>query len=267
MEFFAQLPDRFMETRIRSEVTDLIGLGTLVNTAAVLAGSGIGLFLKGGLKKRFQDTLMQGLGLATMFIGAGGAMKGMLVVSGKGLDTKGTMVLILSLVIGALLGELLNIELFLERLGERIRKRVQKKEEGTFVEGFVTSSLVICVGAMAIVGSLQDGMSGDPSTLYVKAALDFVIVLIFASTFGIGVMFSALPVFVYQGAMTLFASVLKPLFTAELIANLSFVGSVLIFAVGVNIAFGKKIKVANLLPAMLVPAVIQGIMSIGGWSM
>ena len=241
------------------EKAQMIGLGTLVNTAAVIAGSGIGLLIKGGLPKRFSDTLMQGLGLATLFIGAGGAMKGMLKVTANGLDTTGTMILILSLVLGALAGELLNLEQKMEHLGEHIRKKVRGKEDGRFVEGFVTSSLVICVGAMAIVGSLQDGMEGDPSTLFVKAALDFVIVMIFSSTFGVGVMFSALPIFVYQGSITLFANLLKPFFTEALIANLSFVGSVLIFAVGINIAFGKKFKVANLLPAMLVPIAYQAI--------
>lgn len=231
----------------------MIGLGTIVNTLAVIVGSGIGLIIKGGLKQRYQQTIMQALGLATIFIGASGVMSGMLKVMDSGLETQGSMLLIASLVFGAIVGEFLNIELRLEQLGNWIKNKVKVKNDTTFVEGFVTSALVICVGAMAIVGSLQDGLQGDPSTLYAKAILDFIIVMVFASTLGIGVMFSALPLFVYQGSITLFSSFLRPFLTETVILNLSFVGSVLIFAVGVNLCFGNKIKVANLLPAMIIP--------------
>lgn len=231
----------------------MIGLGTIANSLAIIIGGGIGLIIKDGLKSRFQETLMSALGLATMFIGASGAMSGMLTVSDNALGTQGTMLLIFSLVLGALVGELLNIEEKLERLGEWLKTKVKTKKDDPFVEGFVTASLVVCVGAMAIVGSLQDGLLGDPSTLFAKALLDFMIVMVFASTLGIGTLFSALPVGIYQGSITLFASFLKPILTDVVIANLSFVGSVLIFAVGINICFGKKIKVGNLLPAMIVP--------------
>lgn len=231
----------------------MIGLGTIVNTLAVIVGSGIGLVIKGGLKERYQQIIMQALGLATMFIGASGAMSGMLKVIDSGLETQGSMLLIGSLVFGALVGEFLNIELRLEQLGNWLKSKVNMKNDTTFVEGFVTSALVICVGAMAIVGALQDGLQGDPSTLFAKAILDFIIVMVFASTLGIGVTFSALPLFVYQGSITLFSSFLRPFLTETVILNLSFVGSVLIFAVGVNLCFGNKIKVANLLPAMIIP--------------
>lgn len=231
----------------------MIGLGTIVNTLAVIIGSCIGLVIKGGLKERYQQIIMQALGLATMFIGASGAMSGMLTIIDNGLQTQGSMLLIASLVFGALVGEFLNIELRLEQLGMWLKSKVNVKNDTTFVEGFVTSALVICVGAMAIVGALQDGLQGDPSTLFAKAILDFIIVMVFASTLGIGVTFSALPLFVYQGSITIFASFLKPFLTEIVIANLSFVGSVLIFAVGINLCFGNKIKVANLLPAMIVP--------------
>lgn len=231
----------------------MIGLGTIVNTLAVIVGSGIGLIIKGGLKQRYQQTIMQALGLATMFIGASGAMSGMLKVMDSGLETQGSMLLIGSLVFGAIVGEFFNIELRLEQLGNWLKSKVNMKNDTTFVEGFVTSALVICVGAMAIVGSLQDGLQGDPSTLFAKAILDFIIVMVFASTLGIGVTFSALPLFIYQGSITLFSSFLRPFLTETVILNLSFVGSVLIFAVGINLCFGNKIKVANLLPAMIIP--------------
>lgn len=230
-----------------------MGIGTIVNTLAVIIGSMIGIMIKGGLKQRYQKIIMQALGLATLFIGASGAMSGMLKVIGNGLETQGSMLLIGSLVFGALVGEFLNIELRLEQIGEWLKSKVHIKNDTHFVEGFVTSALVICVGAMAIVGALQDGLQGDPSTLFAKSILDFIIVMVFASTLGIGVTFSALPLFVYQGSITLFATFLKPFLTQSVITNLSFIGSVLIFAVGINLCFDKKIKVANLLPAMIIP--------------
>lgn len=230
-----------------------MGIGTIVNTLAVIIGSMIGIMIKGGLKQRYQEIIMQALGLATLFIGASGAMSGMLKVIDNGLETQGSMLLIGSLVFGALVGEFLNIELRLEQIGEWLKSKVHIKNDTHFVEGFVTSALVICVGAMAIVGALQDGLQGDPSTLFAKSILDFIIVMVFASTLGIGVTFSALPLFVYQGSITLFATFLKPFLTQGVITNLSFIGSVLIFAVGINLCFDKKIKVANLLPAMIIP--------------
>lgn len=231
----------------------MIGLGTIVNTVAVIVGSVIGMIIKGGLKQRFQETLMHALGLATIFIGASGAMSGMLKVTDSGIETQGSMLLIGSLVFGALVGEFFDIETRLEELGEWLKSKVKIKDGSQFVEGFVTSSLVICVGAMAIVGALQDGLQADPSTLYAKSILDFIIVMVFASTLGIGVAFSALPIFIYEGAITIFASFLSPFLDTTVINNLSFVGSVLIFGVGINICFGKKIKVGNLLPAMIIP--------------
>ena len=134
---------------------------------------------------------------------------------------------------------------------------MKRENDSSFVDGFVTSSLVICVGAMAVVGSLEDGLYGDFSTIAAKSVLDCVIVMVFASTMGIGVMFSALPVFVYQGAITLFAKLLEPVMSETLIANLSFVGSVLIFCVGANLAFGKKFRTGNMLPALLVPVLYE----------
>jgi hypothetical protein len=196
---------------------------------------------------------MQALGLSTLFIGVSGAMSGMLKIIDNGIETQGSMLLIGSLVFGALLGEFLNIELRLEQAGEWLKKKVHIKNDNTFVEGFVTATLVICVGAMAVVGALQDGLQGDVSTLFAKSVLDFVVVMVFASTLGVGVTFSALPLLIYQGSITLFASFLKSFLSPIVIANLSFIGSVLIFAVGINLCFNKKIKIANLLPAMIIP--------------
>lgn len=230
----------------------MIGTGTLVNVAAVIIGGGIGMLVRGGIKQRFQDILMQALGLSTLFIGVSGALKGMFTVNGEGLETGGAMVLILSLVLGALIGEGINIEKQFERFGEWLKRKVKSNGDSQFVEGFVTASLVICVGAMAVVGSLQDGLTGDASMLYTKAILDFVIVLVLASALGKGVLFSALPLGILQGSITLFAGVIAPVLSDRMIDNLSFIGSALIFCVGINLCFGKKIKVGNLLPALVI---------------
>lgn len=230
----------------------MVGIGTLVNVIAVILGSGIGLLFNGGLKKRFQDILMQVLGLSVIFIGASGALKGMFVLKDSTIETTGSMLLILSLVIGSFLGEWINIEGKMERFGEFIKQKVKGNNNPKFVEGFVSTSLVTCVGAMAIVGALQDGLMRDPSMLFTKSILDGVIAIIFASTLGIGVLFSVIPLALYQGAITIFAKFIEPILTDTMISNMSFVGSVLIFGIGVNLAFGKKFKVGNMLPALII---------------
>ena len=229
------------------------GLGTLVNVLAVLAGSGLGMLIKTGLKRRFRDILMQACGIATIFLGLSGALAGLLKVENGAVSTQNTMLLIFSLVLGGLAGEALNIEAGMEALGERLKRLVRDKSDSRFVDGFVTASLVICVGAMAIVGSIQDGLTGDHTLLFSKSLLDFVIVMVFAATFGLGVMFSALPLGILQGGITLAAALVAGFLSESLISDLSCVGSVLIFCVGLNVAFNAKIRVGNLLPALLVP--------------
>lgn len=233
-------------------------MGTLINTAAVIVGALLGMLLKRGIKPRFREILMSALGVSTIFIGASGTL------GGFSAEENATMLLIFSLVLGALAGEALRIEERLDALGEWIKRRIKRENDNTFVEGFVTSSLVICVGAMAVVGALKDGLTGDYSTLAAKAVLDLVIVMVFASTLGIGVLFSAAPLFLYQGAITLFAKLIEPLMSERLAANLSFVGSALIFCVGVNLAFGKKFKTGNLLPALLIPVFYEILRTLAG---
>ena len=235
----------------------MIGLGTIVNTVAVVLGGGLGLLLKNGIAKKFESILMQALGLATVFIGAGGVLKYMLVVEDGNIATRGTMLLIFSLVIGCILGQLLDIESQMEKLGIRLKTAVRIKNDNRFVEGFVNTSLIICVGAMAIVGAMEDGLSGDSSTLIAKAVLDFALVVILASTYGVGAMFSAIPIFVYQGAITVIAAMFGAVISDVLIGELSFVGSALIFCVGVNLVREKTFRVANMLPALLIPIVVE----------
>ena len=238
----------------------MIGLGTVVNVLAILVGGGLGLLFRGGLKERFRDTMMQACGLATVFIGMAGAFELIFTVEGGSLKSGATMLIVVSLVIGGLLGELINIEKGLDSIGETLKRTVRSKGDNRFVEGFVTASLVVCVGAMAICGPLEEGLTGNSQTLFVKSILDMIIVAVFVSVYGVGALFSALSVGVYQGLITVFAGLIAPFMSATLIANLSGVGSVLIFAVGVNLLFPKKIKVGNLLPALLVPVAYEGIL-------
>lgn len=231
----------------------MYGLGTIINTAAVIAGGSIGLSLKKGMDEKLQAILMQTSGLAILLIGAVGTLKGMISIENGVVQTQGAMLLIFSLIPGGLIGQIINIEGFLEKTGERIKERVNAKEDNRFVDGFVNTSLVICVGAMAIVGAMQDGLTGDFTTLAVKSVLDFVIVIVFASNYGLGVLFSAVAIFLYQGSITLLTVLAGSLLGDVLIGQLSFIGSALIFCVGINIAFGKKFNVGNMLPALLGP--------------
>lgn len=235
----------------------MIGLGTLINTAAVIAAGVLGMALKNGVKERFEKILMQANGLAVLFIGVAGVLKYMLVVEDGTISTRGTMLLIFSLVIGSLIGEAINIEKRMESVGEKVKRLVKMKNDNRFVDGFVTASLIICVGAMAIVGSVEDGLTGDSSMLVAKSMLDFVIITVLTATYGIGAAFSAIPLFVYQGGITLIAALFGSIISQTLIGELSFVGSALIFGVGVNLLREKSFKVANMLPALLIPVVVE----------
>lgn len=233
----------------------MIGLGTLINTGAVLAGGLIGMGCKRGLRQDLQDILMRASGVAVIFIGVAGTLQRMLTVQDGVLETQGTMLLIFSLVLGSLLGCLVDIERRLEQAGDALRTLLRRKNDSAFVDGFVNTTLIICIGAMAIVGSIQDGLTGDYSLLAAKAVLDLVIVVVMASTHGLGAVCSALPIFVYQGAITLIAHFGGSFIGDTLISQLSLVGSALIFCVGVNLAFGKRFPVGNMLPALLVPII------------
>ncbi len=237
------------------------GLGVLINTGLVIVGGLIGKILNNGFKENIQKTLMVACGISTVFIGITGTLEGMLVINDGKIETQGTMLLIFSLVIGGFLGELINIEKKMDNLGEKLKKLLKAEGDKGFVDGFVNTSLIICVGAMSIVGSIQDGLTGDYSMILAKSILDFVVVGIMASTYGIGAMCSALAVFLYQGLITVAAHFAGNFISATLTDYLSYVGSALIFGVGINIIFGKKVPVGNLLPALLVPVVYVAIKS------
>jgi uncharacterized membrane protein YqgA involved in biofilm formation len=218
-------------------------LGTFVNCLAIIAGSMVGLLFKNGIPDRYNQTVMQAVGLAVLLVGLKTA-----IVSDD------LLVIIISLALGALVGEGVGIEDRLERLGKFLETTFSKGSGG-FAQGFVTASLIYCVGSMAIVGSLESGLSGNHATLFAKSCLDGIVSIILSSSLGLGVMFSAVPVLFYQGAITLMASVLKPLLVPAVISQMSGVGGVLILGIGMNMLREKKIKVGNMLPAIFIPLI------------
>ena len=229
----------------------MIGLGTIINSAAIAAGGLIGLFTGKLFRQDQQEAVNKACGISVMFIAIAGAMQGMLYIDdGKILSGK-SMLVVLCLALGTIIGEIIGIERGFERFGEWLKVKTGNSGDKEFVNAFVTASLTVCIGAMAIVGAIQDGVSGDYSTLAVKAVLDFIIIAVMTSSLGKGCMFSAIPVFVFEGAITVLARIISPILTETAIAYLSLVGAVLIFCVGLNLVWGKKVRVANMLPAVI----------------
>lgn len=233
----------------------MVGLGTILNVAGILAGGLGGLVFGRKMEKRYQDTLMSANGVCVLFLGIAGCLEEMYQVAGNRVESGGTMMMIGSFAIGALLGEWMNLELHMEQFGEWLKKKTKSDGDAGFVDGFVTASLTVCIGAMAVVGSIQDGILGDYSILAAKAVLDLIIILVMTASMGKGCIFSAIPVGVFQGSITLLARLIEPLMTEQALSNLSLTGSIMIFCVGVNLVWGKKIKVANMLPTLLVAVI------------
>jgi uncharacterized membrane protein YqgA involved in biofilm formation len=233
----------------------VIGLGTIINSAAIGVGGLVGHFTGKLFRQEQQDALNKACGISVLFIAIAGAMQGMLHIDGGAILSGRSMLVVLCLAIGTIIGELIGIEKGFERFGAWLKQKTGNSGDQQFVTAFVTASLTVCIGAMAIVGAIQDGMTGDWSTLGAKAILDLIIVMVMTCSLGKGCVFSALPVFLWEGALTLLASVLKPVMTDAAMGYLSLVGNVLIFCVGINLVWGKRIRVANLLPAVLLSVI------------
>lgn len=233
----------------------MIGLGTIINTAAIILGGLAGGLFGKRLTDRYQETLMKACGLCVIFLGIAGALEKMFTIQNGKVVSGGTMMMIASFAIGSLVGEWINIEHHMNRFGEWLKVKSGNSKDKIFVDAFVTASLTVCVGAMAIVGSIQDGILGDYNTLLMKAILDFVIICVMTASMGKGCAFSAIPVALFQGSITLLARGIEPIMTEAALANLSLVGSMLIFCVGINLIWGKLFKVANMLPAIVVAVI------------
>lgn len=219
--------------------------GVLVNTAAVIIGSIIGLIFNKGIPERLVKSVMIGIGLCTLYIGISGALK-----------DQNTVVMILSIAVGAIVGELLDIDKKLTKFADKLEKRFSKEgKQVSITEGFITASLLFCIGAMTIVGSLQAGMTGNNEMLYTKSVLDFISSVVFSASLGAGVLLSAVFVLLFQGSLVLFSQFLAPFLTDYAIAQMTAVGSLLIIALGLNIVGITKIKVANYIPAIFAAVV------------
>lgn len=229
----------------------MYGLGTIINTGAIVAGGLTGILFGRFLKENVQDTLSKCCGVSTLMIGIAGTLEKMLTLEKGAISSGGSMLLVLCLTVGGVIGELLNLEGAFEAFGRWLKEKTGNAKDKGFVNAFVTASLTVCIGAMAIVGSIQDGLTGDYSVLATKAVLDFIIIMVMSCSLGPGAAFSAIPVAILQGSVTALAGLVRPVMTEAALNNLSLVGSVLIFCVGINLLWGKKIRVANLLPAIV----------------
>lgn len=236
------------------------GLGTIVNAAAIIAGGLGGLLSRRLLKERYQETIIKAMGFAIIVMSLSSTLSQMFLVrlssesQTSSLEVQGTMMMIVSLAVGALCGELINLEHWFERFGEWLKSHSGNQDDNRFLDAFVSTSLTVCVGAMAILGSIQDGISGSHETLFAKSILDLIIVMMMTASLGKGCIFSAIPVAVFQGTITLLAGFIEPIITQTAIQNISLVGNVLIMCVGVNMIWPKTIRVANVLPAVVIAA-------------
>ena len=239
----------------------MTGLGTLLNAAGIIFGGLIGLIGKKFIKESYRDTLLKATGICVLFIGLGGTLEQMMTVENNGLTNNGTMLIIISFALGALIGEVLKIEKRVIQFGEWLKSRTGNNSDYAFVDAFVSASLTVCIGAMAIVGAIQDGVSGDYSVLATKAVLDMLIIMTMTASMGKGCIFAAIPVVLFQGFITVLARLIAPFLIETALNNLALIGSMLIFCVGINLIWPGKIRVANMLPAVVI-AVILAYLSI-----
>ncbi|MBU5454938.1 DUF554 domain-containing protein [Caproiciproducens sp. MSJ-32] len=222
-------------------------LGTIINSVVIIIGSFIGLIIKGKISEKIRATVMNGLGLCTLYIGILGALEG-----------ENTLIMIISIALGALVGELIDIDAKLNDFGMAIERKISKNNNSiSIAEGFVSATLLFCVGAMAIVGALESGLNNNNSTLYAKSILDGISSIIFSSSLGIGVMLSSVSVFIYQGIIAFGANLLSQVLSDAAINNMTAVGSLLIVGLSFNILNITKIKISNLLPAMLIAVILS----------
>ncbi len=231
------------------------GFGTLLNAAAIVLGGLLGLMFRSKLSAALQENLVRAVALCCLFIGIEGTIEQAMTIVENGLRAQGTMMAMGSLIVGTLIGSWMGIESGIVRFGQWLKLKTGSDKDQQFVSAFVTTSLTVCIGAMAVVGAIKDGIAQDYSILAAKSVLDFVFVMAFAATLGKGCLFSAIPVAIFQGLVTILSTFIEPYLTAQAVSNLSLVGSMMIFCVGVNIIWETKFRVADMLPALLIAVV------------
>lgn len=231
--------------------------GTLVNCIAVIIGGLIGLLFKKGIKPSYADSINRALGLAVLIIGINGVIANMFTVENDKISSSGELLLVVFLVVGTLIGELLKLD---ERFGRFCNKIENKFQAKGFASGFINGTVLFCVGAMSIIGSINDGLTGDSSILFVKSALDAVNAVIFGATLGFGVIFTCIPMLIYQGGISLLAGTLSDILQGELLEQVCMVGYAIIMAIGFNFLLEKKFKTLNMIPALILPVVYHYIL-------
>lgn len=231
----------------------MFGLGTIINTAAIILGGLFGWIFGKLLNERIENALTTVCGISVIFIGVSGALKYMLN-SETSVKEGGALLIIASLILGALIGEIIDFEGKFEKFGAWLKMKSGNAKDVNFITAFVNASFTVCIGAMAIVGAFEDALNGDISILVAKSILDFIIIVVMTASMGKGASFSAIPVFIIQGFFTVFAFIINPILTDAALDYISMIGSILIFCVGLNLVFGKKVKVANLIPSLIIAA-------------
>lgn len=234
------------------------GIGTLINISLIIIGSIVALFLRQGMKESLKETLMKTCGLVVLMLGLSGTLQHMLIIKDGIFQSTDPLMMLISLILGAIIGELIDIEKRIDAFGEWLKRKSGNSGDSTFTHAFLTASITFCVGAMGILGSIQDGIQQDPTTLIVKGILDGIVAMIFTSALGKGALFSFIPVGIMQLSITALSSWLAPYITPEAMSNLSYVGSILIFSIGLNLIWpNNKIRVGNLLPAIILAVIFS----------
>ena len=228
----------------------MIGFGTIINTVSILLGGILGHLTGKLFTKEQQESISHVCGVCVIFLGISGAMEGMLHIENGSIGSGKSMLIVLCLALGCITGELIGIEKWLETFAVWLKNKTGNDNDSNFITAFVTASLTVCIGAMAIVGAIQDGISNNYNILAVKSVLDFIIIAVMTSSMGKGCAFSAIPVFLFEGSLTLLANLISPMMTALAIQYLSLIGSLLIFCVGLNLIRSQQLRVANMLPAV-----------------
>lgn len=232
----------------------MAGTGTIVNVALIIFGGIVGSIAGNKLSKKIRETVLYALGIVVLFVGMGGAFEQIFIIENGKIATSGTMMMIVSMALGAAIGEIIDIDNMMNRFGEFLKKKTGNEGDNEFINSFVAASCTVCIGAMAIVGAVQDALMGDPSLLIAKGVIDAVFIGVMAASGSKGCIFSAIPTGIWQGLVTVLALLIGPFLSEQALNNISLVGSILIFIVGVNLLEIKKIRVANLMPAIVIAA-------------
>lgn len=230
----------------------MYGFGTLVNMAAIVCGGILGAVFGRYIKARWQEGLLKAIALCCLFIGINGAVEAVFCVEGQSLRSSGTLLCILSYAIGTFMGEVLDLEGWIVRFGNWIKTKTGNASDRGFVNAFVTASLTVCIGAMAVIGALDDALRANCTVLYAKSVMDFIIIMIMAGTLGKGALFAFIPVGLFQGSVTVFAYLIEPIMTPAALTSIAMTGSMMIFCIGVNLLKPSVFRVANMLPALVV---------------